>query len=124
MGQAGAQGIKNRVSAVQTKSASSATLESIPEVRTGASGAIRRSQTLGRPLPPLKEPLLPEMHPVGFHGHAWAMQVAFTRRFKDCSGDHSSSGRTFCCLRAHKHSATLRCFQAGLQNCSVCLEGG
>ena len=43
--------------AMQIRTAQSATLDSIPEVRNGA---MRRSQTASRPLPPLREPLLPE----------------------------------------------------------------
>ena len=48
---------------MQMRSAQSATLDSIPEPRNGD---MRRSQTLGRGLPPLQEPLLPEPHLVRY----------------------------------------------------------
>ena len=44
---------------MQIRTAQSATLDSIPEPRNGD---MMRSQTLGRALPPLQEPLLPEPH--------------------------------------------------------------
>ena len=45
--------------AVQMRHALSATLDSIPEARNGG---MRRAQTATRALPPLQEPLLPELH--------------------------------------------------------------
>lgn len=44
--------------AMQMRHALSATLDSIPEARNGG---MRRAQTASRALPPLQEPLLPEL---------------------------------------------------------------
>lgn len=46
---------------MQMRNAQSASLDPVPEARNGGAG-IRRSQTLGKTLPSLQEPLLPELH--------------------------------------------------------------
>ena len=57
----GGRGQPVRRIALQMRHAQSATLDSIPELRIGP---MRRSQTASRALPPLQEPLLPELQRV------------------------------------------------------------
>ena len=47
--------------AVQLRQAQSATLDSLSDAKIGA---MRRAQTMNRALPPLQEPLLPDLHQV------------------------------------------------------------